>query len=159
MTAADLSLVLQWRNDPRIRQFMVTQHEISLTEHSAWFARASVDPSRRLLLLEDLGSPVAYVQLSSVKPGGVADWGFYASPDAPRGTGSLLGRMVLDYAFLELGLHKVCGQALEFNTRSIALHERLGFVREGVMRDQHLINGQYHAYVCFGLLQHEWRRD
>lgn len=155
--AADLPMILAWRNDPAIRRVMLSQHEITLAEHQQWFARARADPARRLLLVADAGTPIGFVQFHNVADGGIADWGFYAAPDAPRGTGRKLGTAALDHAFRALHLHKVCGQALDHNAASIAFHERLGFVREGVLRDQHRVNGHYHALVCFGLLAEEWQ--
>lgn len=156
---ADLPMLLSWRNHKDVRRFMFTQHEISLEEHHHWFAKVSTDDTRRLLLVEDFSGPLGYVQLSHVAFGGVADWGFYASPNAPKGSGLKLGQMALDHAFGELKLHKVCGQAIESNFGSIMFHKRLGFAQEGLLRDQQCILGAYHSLVCFGLLAHEWRPE
>jgi len=157
VTNEDLSMLLAWRNHPDVRSFMLTQHEIGVDEHRNWFARASQDPTRSLLIVEDDRQPVGYVQLNNVSPGGIADWGFYARPGAPRGSGRKLGISTLKYAFEDLELHKVCGQAIESNHASISFHRRLGFSQEGVLRDQHRINGIYRTLICFGLLEDEWR--
>lgn len=159
LTTDDLPLVLSWRNHSNVRQFMITQHEITLDEHSNWFEKCRQDPTRRLLIVEELGMSIGYVQFSGVAAGGAADWGFYACPDAPKGTGRKIGTTALNHAFNELKLHKVCGQALAFNNASIAFHERLGFVKEGVLRDQHRLDGTYYDLICFGLLKHEWHHD
>ena len=37
MEESDLDNVLRWRNHPSIRRSMLTQHEISLSEHTDWF--------------------------------------------------------------------------------------------------------------------------
>ncbi|MGN6621341.1 MAG: UDP-4-amino-4,6-dideoxy-N-acetyl-beta-L-altrosamine N-acetyltransferase [Sphingomonas sp.] len=157
LTDGDLSMVLAWRNHPDTRAYMLTQHEISLEEHRAWFATASADPTHRLLIVEDEGGPIGCVQFNGVTDGGVADWGFYARPGAPKGSGRKLGVAALNNAFGDLSLYKVCGQALSGNEASIALHKSLGFVKEGVLRDQRRINGTYHSLICFGLLKHEWQ--
>lgn len=159
LTTDDLPLVLSWRNHPNVRQFMITQHEITLNEHRNWFAKCSQDSSRYLLIVEELGVPIGYVQFSGVAAGGVADWGFYTSPDAPKGTGRKLGTAALNHAFHEMKLHKVCGQALAFNNASITFHQRLGFVKEGVLREQHRLDCTYHDLICFGLIKREWRPD
>lgn len=153
----DLPMVLSWRNHEDVRRFMFTQHEISLEEHSRWFAVASEDATRRLLVVENVSGPLGYVQLSHVEPGGVANWGFYVRPDAPKGSGLILGQVALSHAFGELKLYKVCGQAIKSNAASIAFHKRLGFAQEGVLRDQQYIAGAYHSLVCFGLLAREWQ--
>lgn len=157
MAEEDLTMVLAWRNHPEVRRFMFTQHEISLAEHTQWFMRAVQDNSRRLLIVQEQGSPIGYVHFSNVERGGVADWGFYARPDAPKGTGRKLGTLALDHAFGQLELHKVFGQAIDTNHASIQFHERLGFKREAVLRDQKRVNNQYQTLICFGLLVHEWQ--
>lgn len=159
MRQADLEQVLAWRNHPDVRRFMYTQHEISLEEHISWFERASQDARRHLLVHEQGGVALGFVNLHEVGAGGIVDWGFYAAPDAPKGTGRQLGRQALLYAFGELGLHKVCGQALAFNEPSIRFHLRLGFQQEGVLREQHFDGERYHDIVCFGLLAAEWKAN
>lgn len=156
MREDDLEGVLAWRNHPEIRRYMLTRHEISLEEHRQWFARASVDPSRRLLIVEEAGCPLGYVHFTGVAAGSSADWGFYVAPGAARGSGSKVGRAALAYAFGEAGLHKVCGQALAFNEASIRFHLKLGFQREGVLREQQCLDGIYYDLICFGLLAREW---
>jgi UDP-4-amino-4,6-dideoxy-N-acetyl-beta-L-altrosamine N-acetyltransferase len=153
----DLPMLLSWRNHADVRQYMLTQHEIGLDEHRKWFAEASQDSSRSLLIVEEYKQAIGYVQFSKVEDGGIADWGFYARPGAPKGAGLKLGVMAINHAFGQLKLHKICGQAIETNRVSIAFHQRLGFQLEGVLRDQHRINGAYHSIHFFGLLSDEWR--
>lgn len=157
VTECDLSMVLAWRNHAAVRCYMLTQHEISLDEHRNWFAKASDDPSRCLLIVEKDKQAIGYVQFSNVEVGGIADWGFYVRPNAPKGTGRKLGTIALNYAFGHLKLHKVCGQAIASNQASIVFHQRLGFQQEGVLRDQRYIDSAYHSLHCFGLLSVEWR--
>lgn len=156
MDETDLEQVLTWRNHPEIRRFMYTQHEITLEEHTRWFESAAIDPDRYLLMFEINTTPVGFINIHRVASGGIADWGFYAAPDAPKGTGSALGKAALRYAFEEAELHKLCGQALAFNERSIHFHLNLGFQREGTLRHQHFDGQQYHDVVCLGLLASEW---
>lgn len=156
LTHADLETVLAWRNYPDIRSCMFTRHEITLDEHRKWFDRASTDETKRLLIVEEQGLPIGYVQFAGVAPGAVSDWGFYAAPDAPSGAGSKLGAMALRFAFDTLQLHKVCGQALSFNDASIRFHRKLGFKDEGLLREQHRLGDGYVDVLCFGLLRREW---
>lgn len=156
MTGNDLSMVLAWRNHPEIRRYMFNQAEIGADEHRQWFEAASSDPNRHLLIFEPSAEALGFVSLRVGTHPNVADWGFYVAPQAPRGTGRTLGRCALDHAFGTLALHKVCGQAIEFNSRSIEFHRALGFTQEGVLREQHREGDRYHAVVCFGLLGREW---
>lgn len=156
MVREDLEQVLFWRNHPDVRRYMYTQHEIALSEHLHWFESASKQPGRHLLIYESVEKPMGFINLYEIAPGGIADWGFYAAPDAPKGTGRELGESMLQFAFAELGLHKLCGQALAFNERSMKFHLRLGFKQEGVLRDQHFDGQHYHDVICLGLLAADW---
>jgi UDP-4-amino-4,6-dideoxy-N-acetyl-beta-L-altrosamine N-acetyltransferase len=156
MTERDLSCVLSWRNHPAIRRHMLTQHEITPEEHEEWFRRSASDLDIRLLVFHQGDDPAGFVHFSGALCATTLNWGFYAAPDAPKGTGRKLGLAALDYGFAVLHAHKVCGQALGGNHASIRFHQSLGFQQEGVLREQHLIDGQYHDLVCFGLLRHEW---
>jgi UDP-4-amino-4,6-dideoxy-N-acetyl-beta-L-altrosamine N-acetyltransferase len=157
MIQSDLERVLTWRNHPDVRRYMYTQHEITLDEHLRWFERTLPDPKKHLLIYEVSTQPQGFVSFSEVGDGGVADWGFYAAPCAPKGSGRQLGRAALNHAFTQLRLHKVCGQALAYNERSIRFHQTLGFSQEGILRDQHFDGERYHNVIYFGLLCHAWQ--
>lgn len=156
LTAPDLPTVLTWRNHPDIRRFMFSQHEISLKEHQNWFEKTSSDISKRLLLVEDSSQPIGYVQFNNVIERGIASWGFYVCPGLPKGIGQKLGITALDYAFQVLMLHKVCGQVIASNAKSISLHKRLGFCEEGKLREHQFVVSTYYDIHCFGLLSYEW---
>jgi UDP-4-amino-4,6-dideoxy-N-acetyl-beta-L-altrosamine N-acetyltransferase len=156
MTEDDLPMVLAWRNHQAVRGFMLTQHEISLDEHRQWFARVKLDKTRQQLIVMDGTAPLGFVQFNSVSQGGIADWGFFVRPDAPSGSGTMLGHAALMHGFDIIGLHKVCGQAIESNAASVAFHQKMGFQEEGRLRDHQRIGDLYHTLVCFGLLAKEW---
>lgn len=157
MQASDLELVLSWRNHIDIRRYMYTQHEISLEEHTNWFNKVSKDSNYNLLIFEIYNEPLGFVNIHQIAQGGIADWGFYTSPIAPKGTGSKLGEQALDYAFNTLKLHKICGQALDFNLASRKFHKRLGFKEEGILKQHHFDGQKYYDVICFGLLASEYR--
>lgn len=157
MTEEDLELVLDWRNAPEVRRYMYTSHEIGLREHQAWFSASAADPSVTLLIYEHYGKASGFVNITRGRCSTVADWGFYLSPNAQKGSGRSLGKTALGFAFDELFLHKLNGQALDFNKRSIEFHKKLGFLEEGYLRDQYFDGNSYHSVICFGLLDHEWR--
>ena len=156
MNEADLLVVLPWRNHPDVRRYMYTQHEITLAEHCSWFARATENPHKHLLIFEVDGSATGFVNLSCQPNERIADWGFYLAPGSAKGHGTALGKTALDYAFDRLQLHKVCGEAIDYNERSVRFHQRLGFQLEGTLRDQHFDGQNFHAVLRFGLIHTEW---
>ncbi|MEQ1567449.1 MAG: GNAT family N-acetyltransferase [Myxococcota bacterium] len=64
----------------------------------------------------------------------------------------------LDCAFGPLGLHRVEADTDPRNTASITLLERLGFTREGTLRERWWVDGVSSDTALFGLLAPEWAR-
>ncbi|MDR7001272.1 GNAT family protein [Neobacillus niacini] len=65
-------------------------------------------------------------------------------------------RAMLNYAFFQLGLNRVeirCGIK---NTKSRAIPERLGFVKEGIIRDGEQLYGRFHDLFIYSKLAREW---
>ncbi|MDY7087288.1 MAG: GNAT family protein [Actinomycetota bacterium] len=63
---------------------------------------------------------------------------------------------VLDHLFRLQGLHKVAGECDSRNVASASLMERLGFTREGLLRQQTYIKGEWTDDLIYGLLADEW---
>lgn len=64
--------------------------------------------------------------------------------------------LVLDFGFRALGLHRIEADADPRNVASIRLLERLGFVREGYLRERYFQLGEAQDAVLLGLLRREW---
>jgi UDP-4-amino-4,6-dideoxy-N-acetyl-beta-L-altrosamine N-acetyltransferase len=157
LTEEDLPKVLNWRNHPKVRSFMLTQHEISFEEHRHWFYKVTQEKKHHLFIVEQVGQSIGFVQFNRSTAEGVADWGFYASPNAPRGTGIKLGITALDHAFANLKLNKIVGRAFENNKASISMHLRLGFNLEDKLIKHTNNNGVCVTLHCFGLHSNEWQ--
>jgi ribosomal-protein-alanine N-acetyltransferase len=63
---------------------------------------------------------------------------------------------LLDHAFTEMGLNRIQASAEPDNIRSIRVMERLGFTREGVMRQLDFYKDAYHDDVVFSMLKQDW---
>lgn len=155
--ANELEMMLDWRNAPSVRSNMYTRHEISLEEHLNWWKRVSLQEDQQYFMYEFEGKPtgiVGFTEMDTVQS--MASWAFYAAPDAPKGTGSRMEFLALDYAFKDLSLHKLCCEVLAFNAAVIRLHEKFNFKVEGILRDHHLVDGEYVDVYRLGLLSQEW---
>lgn len=63
---------------------------------------------------------------------------------------------LIDYSFNELNLNRIHASADIDNKRSLAVLERLGFTREGVMRQKDFYKGAFHDDVVYSMLKSEW---
>ncbi|MGV9248021.1 GNAT family N-acetyltransferase [Streptomyces sp. NPDC003710] len=80
-----------------------------------------------------------------------------AAKEWGRGYATDAARTLVTYCFKELALHRVTAAIGPDNTASIAMVQRLGFAREGVLRDHVFTNGAWRDSVLFSVLAHEWR--
>jgi ribosomal-protein-serine acetyltransferase len=62
----------------------------------------------------------------------------------------------IDYAFQELDLHRIEIRVLSDNEKSKGIPLRLGFQKEGVLRQAIWLNKRYHDMEIFGLLNSQW---
>jgi RimJ/RimL family protein N-acetyltransferase len=63
---------------------------------------------------------------------------------------------VLNYAFAELNFHRIEADVDPRNIASVRTLERLGFQREGYLRERWQVNGEIQDAFFYGLLRPEW---
>lgn len=81
------------------------------------------------------------------------------SREEGKGIVSRATKRLIDYAFSELDINRIEIRCAVENLRSAAIPERLGFKKEGCLRQSQFRNGKLHDFLVFGLLQSEWQTD
>ena len=158
----ELELMRTWRNAPSVRANMYTRHEISPEEHLTWWAKTSLRSDQRYFMYENEGQPLGIVGFMLIDNiNGNCSWAFYAAPSAPRGTGSAMEFLALEYAFRTLNLHKLHCEVLAFNMPVVKLHQKFGFQVEGIFREHHKVGDEFFDIYRLGLFSNEWslKRD
>lgn len=74
-----------------------------------------------------------------------------------RGLAAEALKLLISFAFNELGLHRIWARIIEDNLPSIHLFESIDFKLEGRMRQHVLRKGQYRDMLVYGLLKNEQR--
>jgi RimJ/RimL family protein N-acetyltransferase len=73
-----------------------------------------------------------------------------------QGYGSEATRLMVDYAFITLNLHRVYLRVFEFNERAIRCYLKAGFQKEGLLRQEHYTEGRYWDALIMSVLRPEW---
>ena len=107
------------------------------------------------------GSDVAIgiFQVRSLEPAfGTAEWGFALASEF-WGTGIFVdgAKLIVDFAFDVLGVHRLEARAALKNGRGNGALRKLGAVQEGLLRRSFLRNGEYLDQALWTILQDEWR--
>lgn len=65
-------------------------------------------------------------------------------------------KAMVNYAMADLNLNRVEIRCAEHNYKSRAIPERLGFAKEGIIRDGEWLYDHYVDHVVYGILAKEW---
>jgi ribosomal-protein-alanine N-acetyltransferase len=88
----------------------------------------------------------------------VAEWGFaIGSPFWGTGVFQEAARLVLEFVFDHLGVHRLEARASVENGRGNAALRKMGAVKEGILRGSLIRDGQAHDQVLYAILADDWR--
>lgn len=163
LAESDVDHVLGWVNDPAIVGNIAafSGHAFTRDQELAYIRRILDSTSDVVWSIEDavsgryLGqtglhqihdrSRVARLACIVAAPG-----------DMGRGYGSAAIRAALDHGFGALGLHKIWLMIFRTNERSRRTYTRIGFVEEGILREEYFHAGGWHDMLRMSLLAREW---
>lgn len=74
-----------------------------------------------------------------------------------KGYGAEAAEFLIQFAFHSLGLHKVVATCNAQNTASEKIMQKVGMVREGVLREERFKDGKWQDELRYGLLAREWK--
>ena len=105
-----------------------------------------------------MDTAVGIFQVRQIEPAwGTAEWGFaIGSPFWGTGAFADGAKLVLDFAFETIGVHRLEARAAVQNVRGNAALRKLGAVQEGVLRRSFLRNGQYLDQALWAILDEDW---
>ena len=157
----DSAYVKRWFDDPEIRKLTGEVKALSLEETEEFYERlrTSTDRVWFVIVLKDDDRVIGEAGLLrifmpwrntdvSIIIGEREEWG--------KGYGTETGRLLLNYAFKRLGMHRVSIGVVGFNERALRFWERLGFKEEGIQKDGYLYDGRYSDFIMMSLLENDY---
>ena len=74
-----------------------------------------------------------------------------------QGFGLEASSLMLRHAFQNLNIHRVYLGVVEWNKPAIKLYEKLGFKRDGLLRDAFWAKGQFHNLLYYSIFKNEFK--
>jgi len=155
----DLAFLQQYRNAPAVRRGMPRVHPENRERIEGAFEEYMSGNEGVNLVVTTTGESdsVGFVSLFDVnETSGRAELALWITP-AERGNGyaTAAGEVMLSYAFEERRFNRVTAGALATNAASRRVLEKLGFEREGSLREYFYAKGEYVDRIVYGLLASE----
>jgi len=149
---------LAWLNDPEVNRYS-RRRFVRTSETEARSFLAGLSPANQMLALtlRASGRHIGNLQLGPIDRheshgevriliGEKSEWG--------RGYGTQAIHAACSFYFQALQLHRV--EAMSCNPGFIRAVERLGWIKEGCLRERFLLDGRRLNYQCFSLLRREF---
>lgn len=149
-------------NDPAVRRTLLAHRPMSLGQEQAWLEGLGKDDHHVVMGIARQGDDelIGATGLHRIdfkarnaelglSLGDRSAWG--------QGFGTEATRMMLDYGFGTLNLHRVWLLVYASNAPAIRVYEKAGFRKEGVLREHYFMEGHYEDGVLMGILSSEWK--
>jgi [ribosomal protein S5]-alanine N-acetyltransferase len=161
LLVSDLDAILEWALDQEFCLSNGWDFPNNPEKLRAHWTRIITEPQDdfQRYAIEGMGSLLGYADLASIDwreqraSFGIAlaraNWGKSIAANA--------GALMLERAFVTLNLTRIVAEVHASNERSSRLMARLGFVREGTLRQHETYRGQKQDVILFGLLQTEYQ--
>ncbi|MFO0969258.1 MAG: GNAT family protein [Gemmataceae bacterium] len=157
----DAPVAQVWFNDPAIRRLIARFQPMNQQSEEALIDQVNKDEHALALAIvhKELDQPIGITGLMNIDfrnrhalfgitIGNKDFWG--------QGIGTETTALVAQHAFETINLNRLGLHVYEFNERAIRAYERVGYRREGVLRQSFFSEGRYWDTVVMGLLREEW---
>lgn len=162
---ADLEQLRLWRNRTDYRKFFREYREISRDMQEKWYeTKVLGDPSTIMFSIRDLEIDellgccgLCYINWVHRH----ADLSLYIGWNEEyidnKGIAEESCRILFDYGFSELSLNKIWTEIYEFDSKKYDLYCKLGFQKDGFLREQYYYDGRWWNSYILSLLQKDWK--
>ncbi|MFX1325276.1 MAG: GNAT family N-acetyltransferase [Promethearchaeota archaeon] len=156
-------LYVKWFNNPRVRRYARHEFPHNLEDIKKWFEGTPWVGVRDFIVF------IIYHKLDKHPIGDIGlnhiNWinrnaNIFSTIGEPeywgKGIVGEAAKLLISYAFTELNLHKIFATIYNPNQRSLRAAEKLGFKREGILKEQEFVDGLYVDEHRFTILSREW---
>ncbi len=151
-------------NHPEARQSLYYAFPVGREEILERIKQKEKDPSTIYLIIctRDDSKPIgssAFVRIDWI--GRMAT--FYITiaekQNWDKGYGKETTQLMVDYAFETLNLNRVQLHVSKENERAVNIYEKIGFIKEGVLREAMYFDNRYVDFYLMGILKTDWEKN
>lgn len=157
----DIPTTQKWINDPSISDIMGYLPVLSMENQMNWYDTLINDKTRYIFALcrvsdnKHIGNAglgnINYISRHCM-------FNIFIAEDSnkSKGFGTEATRAMLHFAFYRLNLNKVYLQTSERFIEANKMYQKIGFKKEGVLREHYYSNGKYEDKLVYSILKREY---
>ena len=151
----------KWRNNPNLRKYFREYRERSDEMQRRWFEKITTDKNQVNFSIREksTGSLIGHCGLYYIDwRNRTAEFGIYLGNKNLRGKGygSEALRQLCRYGFNELNLNRIWCEVYS-NNKSLDMYRHIGFVDEGILRQNYYCEGKYLDSYILSMLESEYK--
>nr|WP_279401558.1 GNAT family protein [Piscibacillus salipiscarius] len=164
MSSDDVSTYHEWRNDLEVMHFTNSTLDVyTYADTENLFEQITESNNSKIYIIEEVegNKPIGVTSLinidyvnrnaeCNISLGDKNYWG--------KGLGQEAFRLLLNFAFKELNLHKVYLRVFSYNKGAIKLYQKLGFYEEGELKEHFYRDGSWHNVIFMGLFKRNYKQ-
>ncbi len=143
------------RTNPKINKHLFTDVYNSSEKQKKWYKDDYLkDKSYLIFIAFDGKTPIGYGQINHIDYHNYScEVGFCVAPEFQgRGYGKILTKRIINYSIKELKMHRIYLEVFTTNKKAIKLYEKIGFKKEGVLKDKVFKNGKFHNVLLMSII-------
>ncbi|MGL6058442.1 MAG: GNAT family N-acetyltransferase [Culicoidibacterales bacterium] len=158
----DIPKRTEWINDFETNIMFRFDWPISLSKSYQWFNKTMNDDSKMHFVIVDIKTNdlIGMVGLLNIdfKSKRAEVYLTIGNKDyRGKGLSTEVLQILINYSFNILALERLQAHNFTYNIASQKMFEKVGFLKEGIMRKHSLKNGKLEDINIYGLLKEEWR--
>jgi len=156
LSIKDTDFLLEMRNDLEIADNFFSDPPVYDFGHNRWLSGKSTDDLDFIIYYE--GKKAGRISITKIDfRHQKGEYGIVVQKDF-RGKRIAYEASILliDYVFQNLPINKITLEVYENNEKAIKLYEKLGFIKEGLLREEFLKNGRFQNVYRMSVLAKEW---
>jgi RimJ/RimL family protein N-acetyltransferase len=163
----DLETFYVWFNNPDLRQYLLLPFPITKAGEQDFLEKAMRDENNVILsiivkkgdkLIGNIGLHQMHTPVNKVSKRAMLGIAIGDLEEASKGFGTEAIKLMLDYGFNSLNLHRIELTVFDFNERAFKAYKKIGFKEEGTKREALYLKGKYHDLIMMAILKKEWKK-
>ncbi|MFC6334887.1 UDP-4-amino-4,6-dideoxy-N-acetyl-beta-L-altrosamine N-acetyltransferase [Paenibacillus septentrionalis] len=154
----DLEQVLEWRTSEHVTQYMYTDIEKNIDKQREWFGKVSSDHTQFYWIIQYNNINIGLISLNQLDHHNMkATFGYYLGDLRYTMIAGRIHPYFYNFAFHQLGLHKLYAEVMDGNEGMMKMHLHYGFSHVATFKEHIYKGGRFHDVHYFELVASTWQ--